>query len=187
MLNERRVNRCRSMVAETEPGNVHQREELGVRITFAEHFECSLAPAHARQPVVDERDFADCHRGGAPPVSRPALGQAPRPRSARRQLRDRSRGFAALTFPTRTAARGPGLCGEDRRCSARSVITRLMPSAIACGSYGSTSKAASPVTSGSDETFEVTTGCAAGHRLERRQTESFVQRRERRTRRPDDT
>ncbi len=33
-----------------------------------------------------------------------------------------------------------------------------MPSAIAAGSYGSTSTAASPATSGSDDTFDVTTG-----------------------------
>ena len=40
---------------------VDQREELGLGKAFAEHVERLLASAHARQPVVDERDSGPRH------------------------------------------------------------------------------------------------------------------------------
>ena len=89
----------------------------------------------------------------------------------------RSLGRGRSTAPRRSAARArePAL-RAGRRASAASVSTRRIASAIASGSYGSISSAASPTTSGSDETFDVITGVAARHRLERRQAEAFVER-----------
>ena len=53
-MNEVWIGR-RSMVGETDPRHVDQREELGVGKALAEHFEHLLAAAHAGEPVVDER------------------------------------------------------------------------------------------------------------------------------------
>ena len=72
-------------------------------------------------------------------------------------------------------ARQPGGRQHARRSS--SSKSCASPSAIASGSRGSTRTAASPATSGSDETVEVRTGHPRGEPLEHREAEPFVQRR----------
>ena len=52
---------CRSMVWDTEPRAMDQRDDVCARIDLAQRLEHFLAAAHPGQPVVHERDTRSAH------------------------------------------------------------------------------------------------------------------------------
>src|SRR5262247_2378476 len=102
---------------------MEQRVEVGVRIELTQRFEDLLAAAHARQPVVDERDFHTAAAAGnvAPPTRWYTCSVFSTERS-QENSRARSRPFWRMS-----SAR------------AGSVSTRRRPSTIESTSCGSTS------------------------------------------------
>ena len=124
----------------TASGRDRARTALGAKaawlapLDFFPAVERFLSAAVAGQPVMNQRDL---HRASTSRYTA-SIWRADR-------AHENSR-----------ARRGPA--SRSRALTAVSVRARSMPSAMASVLVGSTSSAASPATSGSDETFEVTTG-----------------------------
>ena len=149
------------MRGDTEPGHVDQRVERRVRIELADRLEDLLAAAHAGQPVVDDGDAPGHARSAwrSTPVQwTSAVTIDPRHRRQIGRPPCRFRGRAGPTLPREL----PRPHEPSRRSSlAQALVGQHAPHRVGDrrpDRSGSTSTAASPTTSGSDETFEVITG-----------------------------
>ena len=169
-----RGSACRSMVGETEPGDVDEGEELRVGEALAEHFEHLLAAAHAGEPVVDEARFIEVAR-----VSEP---QCYTRRPAQRTISPRVRPAAPIA-PRRTAAaraRAALAC----RISRRSDLVREHALTMSGARWRAPDRTGRPATRrvagdlGQRRDVRRHDRRAARHGFERRQAESLVERRE---------
>ena len=87
--------------------------------------------------------------------------------------------LARVSAALRSQVNVAGRCRPASASSLRSAAsrsTRMVASSIARTDVGSTSSAASPATSGSEEVEEVTTGHAPRHRLQYGQAKALVER-----------
>ena len=119
-------------------------------------------------------------RGSTPRAPCLPAGAMRAPGGSVREARGRPRRSRAPSRPTRTAPRARA---RGARHSSGAASTSSTASAIARGSLGSNSRAASPTVSGSAAGVRRRDRAAAGHRLERRQAEALVERREHERRR----
>ena len=145
------VRICGARWAATRAGHVHQREDVGIRVEVAQHFQRLLAAAHAGQPVVHQRDprvtrghlAGRCRESAAPIAPRKTAGhagQAARPevgaqrrigQHARHRVRDRG-GVRRIDQQRRVAGhfRQRRDVGRDDRRAARHRFERRQAEAL---------------------------------------------------------